>query len=234
MKDNVPALEKKIGIHFKNKELARNAFVHRSHLNENKNFPLPSNEKLEFLGDSVLSLITSVYLYKKYPSFKEGDYTEIKSAIVNTGSLAKAAQRLDLGRYLYLSRGEESGDGRGNKNILADCFEALIASIFLDKGFNKAYVFVLRYLFKDTLDHIIREKLYLSAKSKLQEYAQGSYKTVPSYKVLEQTGPEHKRIFKVGVYLNGKKLAEAIGMSKKEAEEEAAKKTLYKIKGKGL
>ncbi|MBI2049335.1 ribonuclease III [Candidatus Roizmanbacteria bacterium] len=229
MKSNLSLLEHKINIKFKDKELLKKAFTHRSYLNENKNLRLTSYEKLEFLGDSVLSLITSVYLYSKYPLFKEGDYTEMKSSIVKTGSLAEAAEELDLGDYLYLSKGEELGDGRKNKNILADIFEALIGGIFLDQGFTKAYRFVNKYLFKDRLDKIISEKLYLSAKSKLQEFIQSKYKIVPQYRVLEEKGPEHKRTFKVGIFFKNKKLAEADGNSKKIAEEEAAKKALRKL-----
>lgn len=226
---NLKTLEKTIRINFKNKALLQNALIHRSYLNENKNLRLHSNEKLEFLGDSVLSLVTSVYLYRIYPLFHEGDYTEIKSSIVRTESLAEAARRLKLGEYLYLSKGEEINDGRKNKNILADCFEALIAVIFLDQGFRKADSFVTKYLFKDRLDHLIDEKLYLSAKSRFQEYVQSEYKTTPIYKVIEEKGPEHKRIFRVGVHVQNKKLAEGMGSSKKEAEEKAARKALEKL-----
>ena len=125
--DQLQKLEKKISIFFNNKKLLQTIFVHRSYLNEHKNFALSSNEKLEFLGDSVLSLITSVYLFKNYPHLNEGEYTEIKSSIVKTESLAQAAKALNLGSYLLLSKGEEKSGGRENKNILADCFEALIA-----------------------------------------------------------------------------------------------------------
>lgn len=215
-------LEKQIGVTFKSKKLLQNAFIHRSYLNENKDSALPSNEKLEFLGDSVLSLITSVHLYEKYPKFKEGDYTEIKSAIVKTGSLATAAEQLDLGSYLYLSKGEEQGDGRKNKNILADTFEALIAVIFLDQGFQVANQFVITHLFKDVLGHVVEKGQYLSAKSRLQEIFQAKYKTVPLYKVMNSEGPEHKRIFTIAVYLHKKKLGSGTGFSKKEAEEKAA------------
>lgn len=221
-------LEKIIGISFKDKKLFKNAFIHRSYLNENKHFELPSNEKLEFLGDSVLSLISSVYLYKNYPLLHEGDYTEIKSSIVRTESLAEAAKDLKLGNYLYLSKGEEINNGRKNRNILADCFEALIAVIFIDQGFRKANSFVTEYLFKERLTHLIDDELYLSSKSRLQEIFQNKFKTVPIYKVLGEKGPEHKRIFKVGVFMRDKKLAEATGASKKEAEEKAAGKVLAK------
>lgn len=223
MKHDFSLLEKKICIVFKNRQLLENVFIHRSFLNEHKRFHMPSNEKLEFLGDSVLSLVTSVYLYKNYPHLQEGEYTDIKSAIVRTESLAAAAKTLELGNYLYLSKGEEKGRGRFNTNILADCFEALIAGIFIDKGFEEAYSFVVAYLFKDTLGYIVKNRLYLSAKSKLQELFQSTFKTIPIYKTLEEKGPDHDRFFKVGVYYKDKKLAVGEGRSKKEAEGQAAK-----------
>ncbi|MBI2641579.1 ribonuclease III [Candidatus Roizmanbacteria bacterium] len=226
---NLKDLETKIGLHFKNRALLENAFIHRSYLNENKHFYLPSNEKLEFLGDSVLSLITSSYLYKHYPSLREGDYTEIKAAVVRTESLSEAAKSLRLGKYLYLSKGQDLEKGRENQNILADCFEALIGAIFLDFGFQKAYRFVLQYLYDGRLEVIIKNNLYLSPKSRLQEYSQSVYKGTPRYQVLEEIGPEHLRIFKVAVYINNKLSGTASGKSKKEAEELAAKKALEKL-----
>lgn len=226
---NLNYLEKQLNITFKDKKLLENVFIHRSYLNEHKNFYLTSNEKLEFLGDSVLSLITSVYLFKNYPRLKEGDYTEIKSAIVRTESLAEAAMSLNLSDYLYLSKGQARELGKKNKNILADCFEALIAAIFLDDSFEKAYEFVLKYLFTDKLTTIINNNLYLSPKSRLQEYTQAKFKVTPNYKVLEEKGPEHDRIFKVEVVIKGKNYGMGTGKSKKEAEEEAAKLTLAKL-----
>ncbi|MDO8741793.1 MAG: ribonuclease III [Candidatus Roizmanbacteria bacterium] len=222
-------LETKINIKFNNESLLNNVFIHRSYLNEHKNSLLPSNERLEFLGDSVLSLITSVYLFKNYPNLKEGDYTEIKSAIVKMDSLAEAAKKINLSYFLLLSKGEEKGAGRTNNNILADCFEALIAAIFLDQNFEAAYLFVVNFLFKDKLEYLLKNNLYLSAKSKLQELIQGKYKKTPLYKVLEEKGPEHKRIFKIGVYFNNKKLGEGVAPSKKEAEEVAAKEALINL-----
>ncbi|MDO9028373.1 MAG: ribonuclease III [Candidatus Roizmanbacteria bacterium] len=224
------SLEKKINVVFKDKNLLNNVFIHRSYLNEHKSSSLPSNERLEFLGDSVLSLITSVYLFKNYPNLKEGDYTEIKSAIVKMDSLAEAAKKINLNNFLLLSKGEEKGAGRTNNNILADCFEALIAAIFLDQNFEMAYVFVVNFLFKERLDYLLKNNLYLSAKSKLQELIQGKYKMTPLYKVLEEKGPEHKRTFKIGVYFNNKKLGVGIAPSKKEAEEEAAKEAFANLK----
>lgn len=219
-------LEAEINIKFKDRDLLNNAFIHRSYLNEHKKSSLKSNERLEFLGDSVLSLITSVYLFKNYPELKEGDYTEIKSAVVKMDSLAEASKKIKLNNYLLLSRGEEKGAGRTNNNIMADCFEALIATIFLDKNFEVAYSFVVEFLFKDKLDYLLKNNLYLSSKSKLQEMIQSKYKKTPIYKVLDEKGPEHKRIFKIGAYFNNKLLGIGIAPSKKEAEEEAAKEAL--------
>lgn len=223
---NLNLLEKQIGISFKNKKLLENAFIHRSYLNEHKSHPLPSNEKLEFLGDSVLSLITSMYLYSHYPALHEGDYTEIKSSIVKTGSLADASRKLELGKYLFLSRGEEAGQGRENTNILADCFEALIAAIFIDHGFDIAYDFVETYLFGDQLPRIVENKEYFAAKSKLQEVVQAKYKQTPLYKTQKEEGPEHDRTFTVSVSVRNKEMGVGVGKSKKEAEEQAAAKAL--------
>src|SRR3989339_1683662 len=226
MENKYSDLEKKINIKFKDRDLLNNVFIHRSYLNEHKKSQLKSNERLEFLGDSVLSLITSVYLFKNYPELKEGDYTEIKSAIVKMESLAEASKKIELNNYLMLSKGEEKGAGRTNNNILADCFEALIAEGFLDQNFEASYIFVVNFLFKDKLNYLLKNNLYLSAKSKFQELIQGKYKKTPLYKVLEENGPEHKRSFKIGVYFNNKKLGVGIAPSKKEAEEEAAKEAL--------
>lgn len=222
-------LEAKIKIKFKDRTLLENIFIHRSYLNEHKKSLFQSNERLEFLGDSVLSLITSVYLFKHYPELKEGDYTEIKSAIVKMDSLAEASKKIELNKYLLLSKGEEKGAGRTNNNILADCFEALIAGIFLDNNFEEAYKFVVGFLFKDKLDYLMKNNLYLSSKSKLQEVIQRKYKKTPIYKVLDEKGPEHKRIFKIGAYFNNKLLGVGVASSKKEAEENAAKEAFAKI-----
>ena len=161
METNLELLESRISIHFEDRQLLQNVFVHRSYLNENREFELPSNEKLEFLGDSVLSLTTSIYLYRKYSSLQEGDYTDIKASIVRTESLAAVASELELGNYLYLSHGEERGKGRTKTNIQADVFEALIGAIFIDRGFDMAYDFISKYLFADRLDYIVKNKLYI-------------------------------------------------------------------------
>lgn len=222
-------LEKQIGITFTNDQLLLNAFVHRSYLNENKSFALPSNEKLEFLGDSVLSLITSIYLYKQYPELHEGEYTDIKASIVKTNSLFEAAKKIHLGDYLYLSKGEIENNGRENKSILADGFEALIAAIFLDHNFDMAYDFVLKFLFTDKVAYIVENGLYLSSKNKLQEYLQEKYKELPIYKVIDQSGPEHKKNYTVAVYFNEKQIGTGTGQSKKQAQDRAATTALQTL-----
>ena len=226
MNDDFKKLENKIEIDFKDRALLKNVFIHRSYLNEHKNFEMPSNEKLEFLGDSVLSLATSIYLYHHYPTLQEGDYTDIKASIVRTESLAEVAKELELGSYLFLSKGEEKGSGRAKVNILADVFEALIAAIFIDQGFEKAYGFVNQYLFKDKLKTVIENGLYLSPKSRLQEITQAKFKKLPTYILAREVGPEHKKQFHVDVMINEKKYGEGAGKSKKQAEEHAAQNAL--------
>ncbi len=222
----------KIGVVVEQPDLIQNVFIHRSYLNEHKDYYLPSNEKLEFLGDSVLSLITSIYLYRNYPDLGEGEYTDIKASIVRMESLAEVATVLALGKYLMLSRGEETNNGRQNTNILADCFEALIAAIFLNKGFEAAYTFVSTYLFKDRLAHIVENKLYLSPKSHLQEIAQERFKMLPVYTIVTESGPEHSKSFEVSVSLDGAEYARGTGKSKKQAEEQAARLALEKLMAK--
>jgi ribonuclease-3 len=229
MKETFAELEKRIGIVFRNRDLLENVFIHRSFLNEHKTFRLPSNEKLEFLGDSVLSLVTSIFLYKNYPDLDEGTYTDIKAAIVRTESLAEVAKKIDLGSSIYLSKGEEQNKGKENRNILADCFESLVAAIFIDRGFDAAYEFIVKYLFEDKLDFIVKNKLYLSPKSRLQELLQAKYKTLPTYVIVREEDPEHKKEFSVDVYFEKRKLGSGSGHSKKEAEENSAKNALEKM-----
>jgi len=223
-------VKKETAIDFINKDLLFNAFVHRSYLNEHKDKKLSSNEKMEFLGDSVLSLATSIYLFKHFPDLDEGTYTDMKASVVRTESLAEAAIKLHFGSLIFLSKGEELNGGRENKNILADCFESFIAALFLDQGFEKAYSFILSWLFTDKLDFVVQNKLYLSPKSRLQELIQASHKALPQYVIATETGPEHKKEFIISVSYNNKELGVGKGASKKEAEEQAAKNALEFLK----
>ena len=222
-------LLKKLNLSFNNQEILENAFIHRSYLNEHKKFHLPSNEKLEFLGDSVLSLVTTIFLYRNYPLLDEGNYTDIKASIVRTESLAEVGKKIELGDYLYLSKGEQLQSGKDNKNILADCFEALIGAIFLDQGFEVTYKFIADHLFKDKLNYIVDNKLYLSPKSRLQEYVQANFKVLPNYKTIKETGPEHQKFFSVATFIKTRQISEGSGNSKKAAEEEAAQNALKKL-----
>lgn len=226
LQPNLAELERRIGVEFKNKELLQHALIHRSFLNEYQGAPITSNEKMEFLGDSVLSLITSQYLFKHYPQYNEGIYTDIKAAIVRTESLYAAADGLGVGEFLLLSKGEEEHGGRQQKSILADCFEAIIAAIFLEAGFETARIFVEKHLFENKLDEIIQSKDYLPAKNILQEYYQGKHKILPSYVVTAEAGPQHNKEYEISVYAHSKIIATGQGKSKKEAEENAARNAL--------
>lgn len=211
---------------WRNPDLYQNAFVHRSYLNENPEFPFPSNERLEFLGDAVLELIVSNFLYHNFPALPEGEMTALRSALVKTESLAKESGRLELGNQLLLSKGEEEGGGRENPYLLANTFEALIGALYLDQGLGKAEEFIqknLLYRTKSTFQAGIKD-----AKSRFQELAQANFGITPTYRVVREWGLPHERRFASAVYLQRKKIAEGEGRSKQEAEEEAAKKALEK------
>lgn len=209
---------------FINKKLVEEAFVHRSCLNET-NKKLRSNERLEFLGDAVLELIVSEHLFQQFSDFPEGKLTLLRSSIVRTETLAEVASNLKLGNHLLLGRGEEEGGGRNNTSILANTFEALLGAIYLDRGYLAAKEFVKTYLFL-YIEKIIEKKLYLDAKSFLQEKVQEKMKVTPIYQVLSEEGPDHQKIFKVAVFADKQKLGEGIGKNKQEAEQQAAQNAL--------
>lgn len=217
---------------FKKKELFEQAFIHRSYLNETKE-KLSSNERLEFLGDSILSFVVSEYLYRKYPQYNEGMLTNIRSLLVNTKSLAIIAKELDFGNYLKLSKGEKESKGSQNQSLLADCFESFIGALYLDQGIDSVSKFLNDVLLFKT-EEIIKNKSFKDPKSLLQEYVQAKKQNSPIYKVLEESGPAHAKRFKIGAYVNGRLLGEGIGSSKREAEENAAQNSLnyYKLEKK--
>lgn len=221
-------LETKLQIKFQNPAILRNALVHRSYLNEKKEEKPESNERLEFLGDSVLSLVTSQYLYQKYPHHPEGLLTNYRSSLVKTQTLAKVAQELDLGKFLFLSKGEEESGGRENLSLLADTLEAIIGAIYLDQGFLSCQNFINSFLFP-LLPEIIQKGEYRDYKSSLQEYLQAKGKTSPSYKVLQTFGPEHAKTFTIVVSSQKEILGEGKGHSKQIAQQEAAKTALEKF-----
>lgn len=223
---NFSILEKKIGIKFKNKDLLKEAFCHRSYLNENPDFHLPHNERLEFLGDAVLELIVTDYLFRNYPQKNEGILTSWRAALVNDKMLSEIARNLNFDNFLLLSKGEMKENGKGKQYIAANTFEALVGAIYLDQGYKTAKSFVEENLIKRQLEEIIKKKLYKDAKSTFQEKSQERTAITPTYKVLEEWGPDHAKHFIVGVFLREKLIAKGQGSSKQEAEEEAAKEAL--------
>ena len=218
-------LEKKLGLKFKDKDILRQAFTHRSYLNENPDLKLEHNERLEFLGDAVIELIVTEHLYKDYPEKKEGDLTNWRAALVNAKMMTSVAEELGFNDYLLLSRGESKELGKARAYILANTFEALLGALYLDSGYEPCDEFIKKYLLKK-LSNIIREGSYKDAKSKFQEEAQDKISITPSYNVIKEEGPDHEKNFTVGVYLDKELIAEGEGLSKQEAEESAAKKAL--------
>jgi ribonuclease-3 len=218
-------LEKNLKLKFKNKELLQVAFTHRSYLNEHPEVRLPHNERLEFLGDAVLGLVVSEHLYKKYPNHPEGDLTNFRSSLVNAKTLSKAASSLDLGKYLFLSRGEEATGGRNRQYILANTFEAFIGALYLDQGLTATRKFIEKSLLI-YLSEIIKKRLYKDFKSLLQEKSQDELGITPVYKIVEERGPDHSKTFKTTVYLSKKRAADGVGNSKQAAEQEAARGAL--------
>lgn len=220
--------EKAIKYRFKNKQLAKVALTHPSFLNENKGLE-DSYQRLEFLGDAVLEFVASDYIFKHFKQIREGRLTEIRAALVRTETLARCALKLELGRYLYISKGEELNKGRENINILADVLEAVIAAIYLDSSLKSAGEFFYRFV-RPELDDIIAFKLYIDAKTQLQEIIQAKYKVTPEYRLVKQQHQHAGTEFEVGVYLHQSCLATGKGKNKRLAEQEAAKNALGNIK----
>lgn len=212
---------KKIGVQFKDKDLLRSAFVHRSYLNEHPDFHLPHNERLEFLGDAVLELVVTEYLYTHYPN-PEGELTNWRAALVNAIMLSGIAKDLEVEDYLYLSRGESKDAGsKARQFILANAFEAIVGALYLDQGFQACREFIGEVVLTK-LPNILKNQLYLDPKSRFQEAAQERVGTTPTYRVLSETGPDHAKAFVVGVYLGTEQVATGTGSSKQEAQVEAA------------
>lgn len=220
-------LEKQLGIEFKNQDLLRQALIHRSYLNEVEK-DLKSNERLEFLGDAVLELWTTKHLFDNFPQLPEGVLTNIRAAIVCTSSLAEIAQELDLGSFLYLSKGEEKSGGRENPSLLADTFEALIGALYLDQGWEQTDKFLKNLLFQK-LKKLGKKGNVKDAKTLLQEIIQEKLKITPKYRTLKEHGPDHAKVFTAAVFYNNDQIAEGKGKSKREAEEKAAQAALTKL-----
>jgi ribonuclease III len=213
------------GIIFKDKNLLREAFTHRSYLNENRNFEYSHNERLEFLGDAVLELVVTEYLYEKYPDNNEGDLTAYRASLVNAVILSEVAQKISVNDFLLLSKGESKDTGKARQYILANAMESIIGAIYLDQGYEAAKYFIAKNLFY-LIEKIVEEKTWIDAKSKFQEKAQEKEGLTPMYKSIKEEGPDHNKEFTIGVYLDETLIAQGSGKSKQEAEQEAAKKAL--------
>ena len=223
--------ENLIGVEFKDKNLLKTALTHRSYLNENPDITGGHNERLEFLGDAVLELVITEYIYEKFPEKPEGELTSLRASLVNANMLGSVAAELEFNNYLLLSRGEARDVGRARQYILANAFEAVTGAIYLDQGYKIVGEFILRVL-TPKISEILEKKLYRDAKSLFQEEAQERESATPTYEVLKEWGPDHDKHFVVGVYLNKDLVAEGEGPSKQEAQQQAAEAAL-KIKNWG-
>ena len=205
--------------------ILKESLIHKSYSNEQKPLEIPHNERLEFLGDAVLELVVTEYLFSKYPKRPEGELTSFRAALVRKESLAEAAIELDFGDYLYMSRGEEQTGGRTRAYILANAFEAVLGAIYLDLGYDISKDFVLRSL-TPKLDHIVANRLDIDAKSRLQELVQDIIRVTPAYQLVGETGPDHAKEFSMGLVIDGRQVATGSGRSKQEAEQSAASSAL--------
>ncbi len=221
-------LENALGIEFIDKDLLQQAFVHRSYINENPNMGLSHNERLEYLGDAVLELAITHFLYKKFPETPEGQLTAYRAALVRTESISDAAQKLDFGEYLLLSKGEAKDMGKARQYILANTFESFVGALYLDQGYDKAEQFIGEQLHAK-IDEIMESGSWKDAKSWLQEKAQEKISVTPTYVVLNQVGPDHEKLFTIGVVFHEDIIAEGTGYSKQDAEQKAAKAALEKM-----
>ena len=223
---DISELENAIGIKFKNKDLLLEALTHRSYLNENKDWRVNHNERMEFLGDAVLELVVTEFLFKNYPN-PEGEMTNWRAALVNANMLSQITNEFSLDKYVSLSRGEAKDTGRARQYILANAIEALIGAIYLDQGYKKSGEFIEHFVL-GKLPQIIEKKLYRDAKSFFQEQAQERVGITPTYEVLEEWGPDHARNFKVGAFLEKEMAGAGEGPSKQEAQQLAAENALKK------
>ena len=223
------SLEKQLKIEFKNKDLLREALTHRSYLNENTAWNLPQNERLEYLGDAVLELVTTNFLFHTFKKKQEGELTSIRAALVNHIMLGRVANDLALDRHILLSRGEAKDGGRAKEAIVANAVEALIGAIYLDQNYEKAAKFVHTHILSH-LNEVLEKELFIDAKSQLQEIAQEKLRVTPVYKIVDEEGPDHDKQFVAAAYFDKEKIAEGKGFSKQEAERDAAVNALKKWK----
>ncbi|MBS3818619.1 ribonuclease III [bacterium] len=234
MKKNIPSIEKRIDYHFKNNNLLLQALTHSSYAYEHKEENLSDNEVLEFLGDSVLELVVADYLFTHFPHLSEGDLSKLKSIVANTNTLSQFAKKNKLDKHLLLGKGEQKNKGSHKKTILAGAFEALIAAIYRDGGFESAKKFIINHLNSFFKKIKVENFLINNYKSALQEFLQKENRSTPVYKTVKSKGPNHKKSFVVEVFSDKHSLARASGNSKKDAEQKAAQKALKNLMGNGL
>ena len=225
--NHIPSIEAKIGYHFTDPSLLRLAFVHRSFVNENRR-QTAHNERLEFLGDSILGIIVSEYLYHFFPNTPEGELSFLRSRLVEFASCATYVKKIEIGNFLLLGKGEKMNDGKGRESILADLFEALIGAIYLDGGLEAAKKFFFSHFQKD-VEEIIKTPLR-NWKAILQDYCQKKYQKPPIYEVVSETGPDHDKVFTIKVIVQNHEIATGIRHSKKEAQQAAASEALKELK----
>ncbi len=229
--EDLSNLEASLGYTFKKKSLLKEALTHKSYAHEKTKDHILFNERMEFLGDSVLELIISEYLFISYIEYTEADLSKIKAYIVQESTLAQTSKDLDIGAYLLLGKGEEMTGGRKKSSLLADAFEAVLAAIYLDRGYKKAKEFVLQHL-AGKIDALTANNFIFDFKTKLQEVAQAQFGVLPKYVIHKEEGPEHKKTFEVKVFIKDNFLGSGKGKTKKAAEQKAAEKGLIKIKEK--
>ncbi len=221
-------IQKNLKVRFNNLDLLLTSLSHKSFVNERQKDSIENNEKLEFLGDSVLGLIITEYLYNKYPDLNEGDMARIKSVVVSEDSLSAAGRRIGLNNYLRIGKGEELTGGRDKKALIADAFEAFLGAIYLDSKYSKVEGFVIE-LMADEIDLVVNERQGMDYKTLLQEFVQKKYKDCPKYRLISESGPEHDKTFNMEVIINDNVVAYGSGKTKKEAEKEAAQFAYNKL-----
>lgn len=228
--NHLKELQKKLGFRFKDIIHLRRSLTHRSYANENKLAPTEHNERYEFLGDAVLELGISHLLMDHFPSHSEGELSKLRASVVNEVQLAEIARRLELGNYLYLGKGEDQTGGRDKPSLLADAFEAILGAMYQDRGWDKAFGMVKHY-YEPVLGAVSKGDYIKDFKTQLQEEAQSRFHAVPKYRLVKESGPDHQKIFEVNLFIEEQLYGVGTGMSKKSAEQEAAKKALEKLQG---
>lgn len=224
-KEQLAAFMERAGLTFRDPDLLRTAFTHRSYVNEYRGTPIEHNERLEFLGDAVLELVVTHFLYEKYPDKTEGDLTAYRAALVNTNTISDAAVRIGMNDLLLLSRGESKDTGRARQYILANVFESVIGALYLDQGYDAAHDFIAAHIFP-RVDEVVAKRLWQDNKSRFQEEAQERVSITPNYVIVDEEGPDHDKRFTVAACLNADEVARGVGKSKQEAEQAAAAEAL--------